>query len=96
MAGADRLRALAASLPDDAAQISGDTLDIEYAGFQLDIEDFLEASDRLLQAGESGHLDVFDDDAGVISRYDLAPGGHTAVTHRYDDIMEHTKGEGNW
>lgn len=96
LADAGSLPTLATTLPEDAAALDGDALDIEYAGFWVDIEDFLDASVRLMQAGDSGHLDVFDDEAGVIVRYDLAPGGHTSVTHRYDDIMEHTKGEGNW
>lgn len=91
-----RLRALADTLPEDAAVLNGDTLDVEYAGFHRDIAEFLAAADRMLRPGESGHLDVFDDSAGVIIRYDLAPGGHTWVSHSYDDILEHTKGEGNW
>ena len=96
LAEAAGLAELAATLPEDAATLDGQALDIEYAGFWIDIEEFLDASARLLQIGDSGHLDVFDDEAGVILRYDLAPGKHTWVTHRYDDIMEHTKGEGNW
>ncbi len=96
LAQTGNLGLLAATLPEDTATLDGDSLDIEYAGFWIDAEPFLEASARLMHTGDNGHLDVFDDEAGAIIRYDLAPGGHTSVTHRYDDILEHTKGEGNW
>ena len=96
MADPQALRALAATLPDEAASLDANVLDIEYAGFHLDVDDFLDTAARLMHPGDSGHLDVFDDEAGLLTRLELAPGGHDSKSHRYDDIMEHTKGEGNW
>jgi len=90
------LARLADTLPPDAASLRGGPLDIDYAGRWLDVEDFLDTAARLMQTGDSGHLDVFDDENQVLTRYDLGPGEHLSKTHRYDDILEHTKGEGNW
>ena len=90
------LKLLAATLPADAVSVSEKVLDIDYAGFFIDVEEFLALSAKLMKAGDSGHLDVFDDENQVLTRYDLAAGGHASKSHRYDDILEHTKGEGNW
>lgn len=87
---------LAAALPHDAVTLDGAVADIDYAGFFVDTEEFLELAAALMQPGDEGHLDVFDDENRVLTRVELAPGGHAAKSHRYDDIMEHTKGEGNW
>lgn len=89
----DRLRA---TLPAEAASLTGNTLDIDYAGRQIDVEEFLDAAAALMRQDDTGHLDMFDDENQVLTRYELAPGGHASKTHRYDDILEHTKGEGNW
>jgi hypothetical protein len=90
------LSRLAATLPPDAVSISGNVLDIDYAGRHTDVEDFLDATSMIMEEGDSGHLDMFDDDGCVLTRYELSRGGHTFKAHRYDDILEHTKGEGNW
>ena len=87
---------LAGLLPHEAVSLSGGTLEIDFAGFYIDVEPFLERAATLLRAGDSGHLDHFDDENRVLTRYDLRPGGHESKSHRYDDILEHTKGEGNW
>ncbi|WP_243312657.1 hypothetical protein [Fundidesulfovibrio agrisoli] len=86
---------LAATLPDDAASVDGHTLEIEFQGFYIDVEPFLELAAQLMRPGDSGHLDHFDDEHGVLTRYDLRPGAHEGKSHRYDDILEHTKNEGN-
>lgn len=90
------LTPLAATLPPDATSVSGNVLDIDYAGRHIDVEDFLDAAAQVLHKGGSGHLDVFDDEEQLLTRYELAAGGHSFKSHRYDDILEHTKGEGNW
>jgi hypothetical protein len=90
------LTVLAATLPPEAATRDRDTLDIDHEGAFFDTQDFLDAAARLLGPGESGHLDILDEDARIVTRYDLAPGGHRHVSHAYDDILEHTKNEGNW
>ncbi|MBI4803876.1 MAG: hypothetical protein HY795_01430 [Desulfovibrio sp.] len=90
------LSRLAGTLVPDAVSVSGNILDIDYAGRHTDVEEFLDAAAALMEEGDNGHLDMFDDDGCVLTRYELAPGGHTFKTHRYDDILEHTKGEGNW
>jgi len=87
---------LRATLPEEAASLKGAVLDIDYAGRHIDVEEFLDTASLLLQKGESGHLDVFDDENSVLTRFELAGGGHASKSHRYDDILEHTKGEGNW
>uniref|UniRef100_A0A7C4AI13 Uncharacterized protein n=1 Tax=Fundidesulfovibrio putealis TaxID=270496 RepID=A0A7C4AI13_9BACT len=87
---------LADTLPHGAARQDGASLDVDYAGHWVDVDAFLDLAATLLQPGQDGHLDVFDDDEGRITRYDLLPGAHQSVSHRYDDILEHTKGEGNW
>ena len=92
----EKLGRLAATLPSEAVSISGTVLDIDYASRHTDVEEFLDAASALMKEGDSGHLDMFDDECGVLTRYELSPGGHTSKTHRYDDILEHTKGEGNW
>ena len=92
----DGLAALSHTLPSDAWSITGNSLDLDYAGRFLDIEEFLSAAARLMRQGDVGHLDIFDDEAGVLTRMTLGPKGHTSQSHRYDDILEHTKGEGNW
>lgn len=96
MADAGALARLAQTLPDDVASLSGTSMDIEFAGFYIDVDEFLETAASSMRAGDSGHLDYFDDEHGVLTRYDLAPGGHASKSHRYDDILEHTKGDGNW
>ncbi|KAF0234536.1 MAG: hypothetical protein FD177_728 [Desulfovibrionaceae bacterium] len=96
MADAGALARLAGTLPDDVTSLSGSSMEIEFAGFYLDVDVFLETAASSMRAGDSGHLDVFDDENGVLTRYDLAPGGHESKSHRYDDILEHTKGDGNW
>lgn len=87
---------LADALPHDAVTLDGATGEIDYAGFFVDTEEFLELAASLMQQGDEGHLDVFDDENRVLTRHELAPGGHQSRSHRYDDILEHTKGEGNW
>lgn len=96
LAAPEALPRLAATLPGDAASLHGSVLEIEYSGFVIDVEAFLTLAAQLMRPGDSGHLDVFDDESGMLTRYDLAAGGHASKTHRYDDIMEHTKAEGNW
>ena len=96
LARSENLGLLAATLVSEAVRISGNVLDIDYAGRHTDVEEFLEAASELMEEGDSGHLDMFDDESGVLTRYELSRGGHTSKTHRYDDILEHTKGEGNW
>ena len=90
------LAALGHTLPLDAWSVAGHRLDIEYAGRFLDVEEFLAAAATAMLPGDEGHLDIFDDEAGRLTRMTLACGGHTSKSHRYDDILEHTKGEGNW
>jgi hypothetical protein len=92
----EALALLAATLPPDASSVSGKILDIDYAGRHVLVDDFLDAAAKLMRPGDSGHLDVFDDEERVLTRYDLATGEHSFKSHRYDDILEHTKGEGNW
>jgi hypothetical protein len=92
----DSVLRLTAALPEDAVSVSGLSLDIDYAGFFVDVEEFLDLAATLMREGDSGHLDVFDDENRVLTRYELAPGGHSFKSHRYDDILEHTKSEGNW
>jgi len=87
---------LGRTLPADAWIIKDGALDIDYAGRFLAVEDFLDAAAKLMRQGDEGHLDIFDDEAGRLTRVTLAPGGHESQSHRYDDILEHTKGEGNW
>jgi len=96
LADPEALAALAATLPREARSLSGNVLDIDYAGFHLDLEDFLDQTARRMRPGDEGHLDAFDDEARVLTRHQLAPGGHESKSHRYDDILEHTKGDGNW
>lgn len=96
LADARQLPRLAAALPHEAASISGNNLDIDYEGFTIDVEEYLDLASRTMKPGDSGHLDVFDDENRVLSRYEFAPGGHDVKSHRYDDILEHTKAEGNW
>lgn len=96
LAGSGEYGKLSAALPHDAASLKDGVLDIDYAGFFVDTEDFLDLAASLMKPGDEGHLDVFDDENRVLTRYDLAPGGHESKSHRYDDILEHTKGEGNW
>lgn len=90
------LEALRDALPDDAGRIEGHRLEIDHEGVFFDPEDFLDAAAVLLTPGEGGHLDLFDEDERRLTRYELAHGGHSAKSFRYDDILEHTKGEGNW
>jgi len=90
------LEALSGTLPQEAWSVSGSTMDIEHAGRFLDVEEFLDVAARIMGPGDEGHLDIFDDEAGRLTRVTLTGGGHTSKSHRYDDILEHTKGEGNW
>ena len=96
MADVQALARLRDTLPNEAAQMSGPTLDIDYEGLALDPRDFLDLAAEILRQGDTGHLDVFDDQAGVFTRYELTPGERAAKSFRYDDILEHTKREGNW
>lgn len=92
----EALASLGDLLPSQAGKIQDNLLEIDYEGWTVDLEPFLAMAAQVMQAGDEGHVDVFDDQAGLFTRAELAPGGHDLKTYRYDDILEHTKREGNW
>lgn len=91
---------LAGLLPEDAATLDekdprGPTLDIEHVGRWFDPQPYLDAT-AVLAGKVEAHLDYIDLVDWTIRRLELAPGGWEGPERNLDDILEHTKGEGNW
>ena len=86
---------LALTLPDDAAIWDGNRLNLEYEGFEAALEDFLEEI-KSLPAQAQGHLDVIDNYNQRVSRYAFSGNSIHCESFGFDDILEHTKNEGNF
>jgi hypothetical protein len=86
---------LAPACPLESAVYRDGVLEFEHEGGWVDADGFLEALAQALSPGGEGHADVIDNDAWTISRYVLAPGRASSETFGLDDVLEHTKGEGN-
>lgn len=89
-------RELAAIAPFDTARAGAGGIEIEHEGRYVDVEEFLARAVALLSEGGDGDVDVIDEEAWTITRYALRPGDFQAVSHGLDDVLDHTKGEGNF
>jgi hypothetical protein len=87
---------LAAEAPFETARAEAGGIEIEHEGRFVDVEEFLARAVSLLPEGGDGDVDVIDEEAWTITRYALRPRGFEAVSHGLDDILDHTKGEGNF
>lgn len=92
----DAAARLAAEAPFEVARAGAEGLEIEHEGRYVDVEEFLARAVMLLGEGGDGDVDVIDNEAWTITRYALRPGAFEAVSHGLDDVLDHTKGEGNF
>jgi len=83
-------------LPPEAASFAGGVMEIEYEGRAADLEDFLAAVAELLPPGGAGHLDHIDNELWRVNRYALRPGGFDLESYDVNDVLDHTKTEGNF
>ncbi len=94
--GPDVARTLAAEAPFDTVGVEEDGLSFEHEGRYVDAEGFVSLAVTLLPEGADGDVDVIDEAEWAITRYALRAGAFEAVRHGLDDVLEHTKGEGNF
>jgi len=87
---------LAAEAPFETARAVAGGIEIEHEGRYVDVEEFLARAVSLLPEGGDGDVDVIDHEAWTITRYALRPGDLQAVSHGLDDVLDHTKNEGNF
>lgn len=92
----DVARELAALAPFDTATAGPDGIEIEHEGRHVDVEEFLARAVAALGEGGDGDVDVIDEEAWTITRYALRRGAFEAVSHGLDDVLDHTKAEGNF
>jgi hypothetical protein len=83
-------------LPPEAASFRDGVMRIEHEGRAADLEDFLAEAARLMPAESSGHLDHIDNELWRVNRYTLRPGGFDLESYGVDDVLDHTKAEGNF
>jgi len=83
-------------LPPEAASFAGGVMEIEYEGRAVDLEDFLAEAAELMPPGSAGHLDHIDNELWRVNRYTLRPGGFDLESYGVDDVLDHTKAEGNF
>jgi hypothetical protein len=86
---------LAPDCPFAEAVYEGGVLTIEHEGRWVDADAFMESVAAALAPGGEGHLDVIDNEAWTITRYQLAPGKCASHLFNIDDVLENTKSEGN-
>lgn len=86
---------LASDCPFEGANYRDGVLEVEHEGRWVDADAFLEALASALSLGGEGHADVIDNEAWTITRYVLTPGKCASQVFGIDDVLEHTKGEGN-
>ncbi len=94
--GPDVGQALAAEAPFDMVKVEEDGLSFEHEGRFVDTEGFVSLAVTLLPEGADGDVDVIDEPEWTITRYALRAGAFEVVRHGLDDVLEHTKGEGNF
>ncbi|MBF0480071.1 MAG: hypothetical protein HQK81_00415 [Desulfovibrionaceae bacterium] len=83
-------------LPSGAASFANGAMEIEYEGRAADLEDFLAGAAALMPPGSAGHLDHIDNELWRVNRYTLRPGGFDLESYGVDDVLDHTKAEGNF
>jgi len=83
-------------LPPGAASFRDGVMEIDYEGRAADLEDFLAEAAEVMPPGSSGHLDHIDNELWRINRYGLRPGGFDLESRGLNDILDHTKAEGNF
>jgi hypothetical protein len=94
--GREVAEGLAAEAPFDTVEVMGDGLSFEHEGRYVDAEGFMARAVEVMPEGAEGDADVIDGSEWTITRYALRPGAFEAVRHGLDDVLEHTKGEGNF
>jgi hypothetical protein len=83
-------------LPAEASTFKDGVMAIEHEGRAVDLEDFLAEAARLMPPESSGHLDHIDNEQWRVNRYTLRSGGHDLESYNIDDVLDHTKAEGNF
>jgi len=87
---------IAEDAPFDTVDFEDGVLVLEHEGGWVDVESAVEDIASVLPEGGEGHVDFIDNLDWTITRYVLFPNGYESETFGCDDVLEHTKGEGNF
>lgn len=87
---------IAAESPFETAVFEEGVLVLEHEGGWIDVESAVEDIVQALPEGGEGNVDLIDNLDWTVTRYVLFPGGYESETYSCDDVLEHTKGEGNF
>ncbi|QLA15116.1 hypothetical protein [Desulfolutivibrio sulfoxidireducens] len=87
---------VAAEAPFDTVEMEADGISFEHEGRFVDAREFVARAVGFLPEGAEGDVDVIDNEAWTITRYALRGGAFEVTRHGLDDVLEHTKGEGNF
>jgi len=88
--------ALAPDCPFETARYADGVLSLEHEGCWVDAEAFVRELASALGPGGEGHLDVIDNAAWTFCRYHLVAGNFEKQQFGIDDVLEHTKNEGQY
>ncbi len=83
-------------LPYETVSFLGGATDIEHEGRLIDVTPLVDAAVALLPENREGHLDVIDHREWTITRYFIKNKKVEKETFDLDNILEHTKNDGNW
>lgn len=87
---------IADETPFETADFEEGVLVLEHEGCWIDVESAVEDIASILPEGGEGYVDFIDNLDWTVTRYVIFPGGYESETYSCDDILEHTKGEGNF
>lgn len=96
--GLDRAgwEALVAVCPFDEARYADGVLSLTHEGGWVDAEALVRALAASVGPDGEGDLDIIDNAAWTFTRYRLTPGNFTKQCFGIDDVLEHTKAEGQY
>ncbi len=86
---------LGAALPFAEASFEDGVLVLEHEGGWIDVEEAAGEIASALPPGGEANVDLIDNVDWTVTRYAIYPGGYDSETYNADDILEHTKNEGN-
>lgn len=93
--GEEQTKTLMADSPFETAVIQDGALVMEHEGGWIDVEATVKDLAAILPEGGEGYVDLIDNQDWTVTRYAIFSGRYDAVTYSCDDVLEHTKGEGN-
>jgi len=86
---------LAVELPFSSALFEDGVLVLEHEGGWIDVEEAARGIAEALPEGGEANVDLIDNVDWTVTRYAIYPGRCESETYNADDILEHTKNEGN-